>query len=216
MNNRRKVALVLCVVLAMAIVGIGARGILQLLSSVGEDTNFAVESLRWTMFGAIGSWAGSVFGAIALIISLLALWLPQRVKIKVSMSTGCLLSQMPGADKTDAYIITVKNVGMKSITVNNVYLHFGDEKNGDIFVGVLNQGTILEMFTPTFPKRLEQGESFEYYLIKSKLDIALAHYEEKTSKNTPLSIRVDEVTKGSRYYKTKWTLATFIDSTNKK
>ena len=101
MNNRRKVALVLCVVLAMAIVGIGARGILQLLSSVGEDTNFAVESLRWTMFGAIGSWAGSVFGAIALIISLLALWLPQRVKIKVSMSTGYLLSQMPGADKFD-------------------------------------------------------------------------------------------------------------------
>ena len=214
--NRGKLGLALCTVLIIAAIGTCINGTLQLLLSVGAETNFNAESLRWTMIGAIGSWAGSVFGAIALIISLLALWLPQRVKIKVSMSTGCLLSQMPGADKTDAYIITVKNVGMKSITVNNVYLHFGDKKNGDIFVGVLNQGTILEMFTPTFPKRLEQGESFEYYLIKSKLDIALAHYEEKTSKNTPLSIRVDEVTKGSRYYKTKWTLATFIDSANKK
>lgn len=153
---------------------------------------------------------GSIFGAIALVVSLFALWLPQRVKIKVSVGTGFMLSQIPGIDKVDAYTITVKNMGMKPITVSNIYLHFGNRKQGDIFVGVLNQNSVLQAFTPTFPKRLDQGEAFEYYLLRDKLNAALAHYEEKTPTNTPLSIRVDEVTKGSQYYKTKWTLRTFI------
>jgi hypothetical protein len=70
--------------------------------------------------------------------------------------------------------------------------------------------SILQTFTPKFPQRLEQGESFDYYLLREKLNKALAHYEEKTSLDTPLSIRVDEVTKGSQYHKTNWTLRTFI------
>ena len=120
------------------------------------------------------------------------------------------MSQIPEIDKVDAYIITVKNVGMKPISITNDYLHFGNKKQGDIFVGMLNQNSILQAFTPTFPQRLDQGESFDYYLLRDKLNAALAHYEEKTSIGTPLSIRVDEVTKGSQYYKTKWTLKTFI------
>lgn len=120
------------------------------------------------------------------------------------------MSQIPEIDKVDAYIITVKNVGMKPISITNVYLHFGNKKQGDIFVGMLNQSSILQAFTPTFPQRLDQGESFDYYLLRDKLNAALAHYKEKTPIGTPLSIRVDEVTKGSQYYKTKWTLKTFI------
>jgi hypothetical protein len=180
------------------------------LCSVGGDTDFDVEALRWAMIGAMGSWAGSIFGAIALVISLFALWLPQRVKIEVAVSTGVMLSPISGLDKIDAYIITVKNVGMKPITVTNVYLHFGNKKQGDIFVGMLNQNSILQAFTPTFPKRLDEGESFDFYLLRDKLNVALAHYEEKTPINSRLSVRVDEVTKGSQYYKTKWTLNKFI------
>ena len=99
---------------------------------------------------------------------------------------------------------------MNPITINNVYLHFGDKKRGDIFVGMLNQNSVLQAFTPIFPKRVEQGESFDYYLLRDKLNVALAHYEEKTSLDTPLSIRVDEVTKGTQYYKMNWTLRNFI------
>ena len=144
------------------------------------------------------------------IISLFALWLPQKVKLKVEIATGMMMSQVPGTGKIDAYIITVKNVGMRPVTVNNVYLNFGGRKMGDIFVGVLNQGSPLQMYTPQFPKRLDQGESFEYYLLRDKLVIALKHYEDKTPKDTPLFIRVDEVTTGNQYYKTRWTLKTFI------
>lgn len=96
------------------------------------------------------------------------------------------------------------------MTIKNIYLHFGDKKQGDIFVGTLNQNSILQTFTPKFPQRLEQGGSFDYYLLREKLNKALAHYEEKTPLDTPLSIRVDEVTKGCQYYKTNWTLRTFI------
>lgn len=160
--------------------------------------------------GAIGSWTGSVFGAIALVVSLVALWLPQRVKIAVGVSTGFILSQIPGIEKIDAYIITVKNTGMKPVTVTNVYLHFGSKKQGDIFVGMLNRESILQMYTPQFPKRLDQGESFDYYLLRERLDKALIPYEEKMSLDEPFSIRIDEVTRGTQYYKTKWTLRTFI------
>lgn len=177
----------------------------KIVQSAGDDP-----TLCWTMIGAMGSWAGSVFGAIALIISLFALWLPQKVKLKVEIGTGMMMSQVPGIGKIDAYIITVKNVGMRPVTVNNVYLNFGGRKMGDIFVGVLNQGSPLQMYTPQFPKRLDQGESFEYYLLRDKLVIALKHYEDKTPKDTPLFIRVDEVTTGNKYHKTKWTLKTFI------
>lgn len=183
---------------------------LQLVKEVEQVKDYNTESLRWAIIGAIGSWTGSVFGAIALVVSLVALWLPQRVKIAVGVSTGFILSQIPGIEKIDAYIITVKNTGMKPVTVTNVYLHFGSKKQGDIFVGMLNRESILQMYTPQFPKRLDRGESFDYYLLRERLDKALIPYEEKMSLDEPFSIRIDEVTRGTQYYKTKWTLRTFI------
>ena len=203
------------IILLISILFLIAWKALQTLFSMDIDTDLNVTTLRWTMIGAIGSWVGSIFGAIALVVSMIALWLPQRVRIKVSVSSGFMLSQIPGVDNIDAYIITVKNVGMKPITITNVYLHFGDKKQGDIFVGMLNLNSVLERFTPTFPKRVEQGESFDYYLLRNKLNSALAHYEKKTPIDTPLSIRVDEVTTGRQYYKTKLTLKTFIPTHEK-
>ena len=91
-----------------------------ILKNVNSTTNFEVESLRWSIIGAIGSWAGSIFGAIALVISILAFLLPQKVKIKVEVSTGCMLSQTTGVDRIDAYIVTVNNVGVKPISITNL------------------------------------------------------------------------------------------------
>lgn len=203
--KRRKVILTISIIVVIALI---AFLIWKAVVTVNTVTD---ESLRWTMIGAFGSWAGSIFGAIALVIAILAFWLPQKVKIKVAVSTGMMITDMPGIDRIEAYIVTIKNVGMRAVTVNNVYLNFGRKKGmGDIFVGMLNRESLLQAYTPTFPKRLDQGESFDYYLLREKLEIALAHYEERTALDTPLFIRVDEVTQGSRYYKTKWTLGTFI------
>ena len=120
------------------------------------------------------------------------------------------MSQLPNANDLKAYAITVKNVGLRSVTISNVYLNFGGKGHDNIFVGILNQGSLLQTFTVSFPRRLEPGESFDYYLLKDKLDTALAHYEEKTSFKVPLYICVDEVVRGQQYYKTKWTLRNFI------
>ena len=209
--NKRKIVITLCIIVGVGAICFGVKEIMgQLVGSIRKNTDFNIESLRWTIIGAIGSWIGSVFGAIALIVSLLAFWFPQRIKIAVSIRSGTMISQVPRDNNIEIYIITVKNVGIRPITVNNVYLHFGGKNPRDIFIGVLNQGSALQIHTPMFPKRLDQGEAFDYYLLREKLDIALAHYEEKTSLSTPLSIRVDEVIKGTQYYKTKWTLGTFI------
>lgn len=181
-----------------------------ILKNVNSTTNFEVESLRWSIIGAIGSWAGSIFGAIALVISMLAFLLPQKVKIKVEASTGFMLSQTLGVDRIDAYIITVKNVGVKPISITNLYLHFGNpQKKGDIFIGAINLDSLLQAYTPKFPVRLDQGESFSYYLLKDKLDHTLYKKLEKASTDSPLYIRIDEVITGSKYYKTKFTLKTF-------
>lgn len=199
-------SIVLCIVLLSSLICIA----MNIALSVDSSTEFNVESLRWSIIGAIGGWVGSIFGAVALIVSLFALWIPQRVKMAVEISEGLMIGNSSEIDRIDAYIITVKNTGIKPITVNNVYLHFGNKKQRDIYVGMLNRETMLEAFTPSFPKRLEQGGSFDYYLHRGKLNSALAHYEEKTPIDTPLSIRIDEVTEGTQYYKTKWTLGSFI------
>lgn len=62
------------------------------LENVKVVTNYNEESLYWAIIGAAGSWAGSVFGAIALVVSIFAFWDPKRVKIAASISTGIMLS----------------------------------------------------------------------------------------------------------------------------
>ena len=209
--DKRKWAIVLCIslfaVLALCC-GNALRG--QILFSMRADADLAQESLRWTMIGAIGSWAGSVFGALALIISLFAFWLPQRVKIEVSISCGITIGVEN--ESIGFYKISVKNTGMRPVTVENVYLHFGPKENGDIFVGLLNCGTVFQALTPSFPKRVEPGASFDYYLDKDRLGAELSELGERRNlpHDSPLKIRVDEVMKGGKYYKTTWTLRSFI------
>ena len=208
MKNKRLLLIVGFILAVSAICGLIYKTSV-ILKNVNSTTNFEVESLRWSIIGAIGSWAGSIFGAIALMISMLAFLLPQKVKIKVEASTGFMLSQTPGVDRIDVYIVTVKNVGVKPISITNLYLHFGSpKKNRDIFIGAINLDSLLQAFTPKFPVRLDQGESFSYYLLKDKLDHALYKLE-KAPIDSPLYIRIDEVITGSKYFKTKLTLKTF-------
>ena len=98
MKNKRLLLIVGFILVASAICGLIYKTSI-ILKNVNSTTNFEVESLRWSIIGAIGSWAGSIFGAIALVISMLAFLLPQKVKIKVEASTGFMLSQTPGVDR---------------------------------------------------------------------------------------------------------------------
>lgn len=208
--DKRKTLIVICAVIAIMLIGAAIREATRAVTNINVNTDFNAESLRWAIIGAIGSWAGSIFSAIALLISLFALWLPQRVKIVASISAGIMVCQPPVTDDGTAYIITVKNLSQRPVTINNVYLHFGNKEQGDLFIGMINQGTPFQYYTPTLPKRLDQGESFDYYLSKDRVDKAMIHYKSKWPLNSRLSIRTDEVTKGNQYHRTNWTLKTFV------
>lgn len=179
----------------------------------GIVDNLDAESLFWTKLGAIGSWAGSIFGAIALVISILAFYLPQRTKLEVDICVGIMLEADGRRSNINAYDISVKNTGIRPVTINNIYINFGGKKYGNIFVGVLNQGSLLQFYMPTFPKRLNQGEKFDYYLLKEQFENELYNklYKDLTG-DLDLYICVDEVVKGQMYYKTKWTIRTFINN----
>ena len=206
--ERKKLLIIICSILLVLAIALGGYTTWHVLHSTDDL------SIRWTMMGAIGSWAGSIFGVIALVISLFALWLPQKVKIRVAVSSAMMANPIPGSENVEAYCITVKNIGMRAVTVNNVYLNFGGKKQNNIFVGMLNQGSVLDAFTPKFPKRLEAGESFDYYLLRDKLIAGLKHYEERTPRDRIFYVCVDEVTTGHQYHKTPWTLKTFIGENN--
>lgn len=212
--KKAKVIVVIIAVLAIGFLTIGVWKTYNVILMHELNTDYNIVGIRWAILGAMGSWAGSVFGAIALVISILAFWQPQRIVIQVSVSTGSMVSQIPGVDGPSLYTITVKNVGLRPITVSNVYLNFGGKKHGKIFIGLLNQGSLLQPVTVSFPKRLEPGESFDYYLLKDRLNTALAHHEGQTPLNRPLYICVDEVVNGQQYYKTTWTLRNFIGDKN--
>ena len=53
--NRKKLLIILCASLLIFALGICVWTVSQALLSVGPETDFSVESLRWTMIGAIGS-----------------------------------------------------------------------------------------------------------------------------------------------------------------
>lgn len=204
---------IIVMTLAILIVSLLAIGVWQLSNAIlknelGADYN--IGGMRWTILGALGSWAGSVFGAVALVISILAFWQPQRIKIKVAVNTEMFVNSHSSEEYVEAYSIVVTNNGMRPVTITNVYLNFGGKKYNNIFVGYLNQGTALQHFSVSFPKRLEAGEHLELHLHKSKLNRAFAEYEKKTPRNTSFYICVNETVNGQKHYKTDWMLKDFI------
>ena len=47
-------------------------------------------SLKWTIIGALGSWAGAIMGVEAILIAIKAYIQPMRIKLKASMSNGIM------------------------------------------------------------------------------------------------------------------------------
>ena len=70
MNKKRWLSII-CGALFVAVLYLCIWLLSRINVSIGQDMDFNTETLRWTMIGAIGSWIGSIFGAVALVISLL-------------------------------------------------------------------------------------------------------------------------------------------------
>ena len=174
-------------------------------SFANTEDYYAKESLYWTKNGAFGSWAGSIFAAIALIISLFAFYQPRKVKLNAKVTSGIIGFDCDYSALT--LTIEVKNIGFKPVTVTNVY--FTIQRN-DIFIGMIAKGTLLEGLEPKFPVRLEQGEQFSFYVPHDKF----SHFLNEKAKYYPLDaqigIRVDEVLTGIKRFKTNLKIRDFL------
>lgn len=171
-------------------------------------TDYNADILQWTRIGAIGGWIGSIFGAIALIVSLIALLLPMKRKLDAKAEYGYFLDQ--SLSKTyELIVITVKNTGSKPATINNIHVNF-DEHDGFLFVGLLAENTPAFHQNPRFPVRLEEGSSVDYYIPKEKF-VEYLKKEVSISPYSKFQIIVDEVIDGKQYYNTKWTKQSIIE-----
>ena len=193
--------------LLIAVIILLVVGSVFIVTPIPKDVEYDIAILRWTKVGAVGGWIGSIFAAIALIVSLIAFALPQKVSMDASVSIGSIFSQS-FMNRFDIIEITVSNTGIKPFSVNGIYLGVnGNDKL--MFVGLMSDDTILKPFMPIFPVRLNEGESFNYYVPKDKLcDYFL---NENYDKDMLLEIIVDEMTTGKRRITTDRTIQSIIN-----
>lgn len=193
---------VLIMVSVVLLLGIAA---VVIFAPIPKNLDYNNEILRWTKIGSVGGWIGSVFGAIALVVSLVAFALPQKIKMEASLSIGTIVD--PFYNKFDIIELIVSNTGIKPFSVNGLYLGLKG-KNDIMFVGLMSADTFLKAYMPKFPVRLNEGESFSYYIPKEKLGDYLRKEEEDY--NQRLMIIVDEVTTGKNYFDTDTSIKDII------
>lgn len=152
---------------------------------------------------------GSLFGAVALIIALFALWIPQKVKIKVVVDIGTIISDIP--EEKRLYSITIKNIGLRAITINSIYMNFDKQSNRFFYLKTPAADRFLVSSNPSFPKRLEIGEELVFYMWKDEADKHIRKDINAKNINKHCYVYVNEVTQGKITIKTDWTVKTFIE-----
>ena len=114
-------------------------------------------SLHWTRIGAIGSWVGSLFSFIALVIAIVALVMPYRVRLYMDFYPSFNLK-----DREELYEIHIGNTGDRPVTISNVYLLVGKEEVPLQWMGKMLMIYFKESIPPV-PRRLEQGQEMVVY-----------------------------------------------------
>lgn len=164
--------------------------------------------LLWTRIGAIGSWIGALFGALALVISILAFVIPSMTKINATLMFGFVGGS--NSQTFDVLTVIVKNLGMKPVTINNVYLRFKGFP-GTIFISTMGNGTPIQHIQTSFPKRLDVGDSFSFLIPEEKL-INFLKAQDQIKSTAKVIIVVDEVTEGYKKFETTITKSDIVKS----
>lgn len=173
-------------------------GAIYILVPYGYD-DYKEEVLLWTRVGAVGGWIGAIFGALALVVSILAFVVPSITKIDASLMFGFI----GGIDENyfNVMTVTVKNTGMKPVTINNIYLRF-EKFSGTIIIQTMGNGTPIQYIQTNLPQRLDVGEQFNFLIPLDKLIVFLKDQEDIQSSSKVILV-VDEVTEGIKLFKTK-------------
>ena len=173
-------------------------GAIYLLLPYSYD-DYNEEMLLWTRVGAVGGWIGAIFGALALVVSIIAFIVPSIAKIDASLMFGFI----GGIDENyfDVMTVTVKNTGMKPVTIKNIYLRF-EKFSGTIIIQTMGNGTPIQYIQTNMPQRLDVGEQFNFLIPLDKLIVFLKDQEDIQSSSKVILV-VDEVTEGIKQFKTK-------------
>lgn len=154
-------------------------------------------SLKWTIIGALGSWAGAIMGVAAILIAIKAYIQPMRIKLKASMSNGIMT--VSGVT-FHTYTISVSNIGMRAVTVDSIMLSTS-KKN--YFLSALEMNTALAAYQSEFPIKLEQGTKADMYFQKYKLDSQLADLLIKNSEDSAETVMININIAGEKDLKVK-------------
>lgn len=155
-------------------------------------------NLYWTVFGAIGSTAGSMIGVAAIVISIVALIMPYIVRLSTDMSEAYAIKPFTPELSSNYMRITVSNTGIRPVLITDVCV---GTKKRCARICTASSEILLKSDNSTLPKRLEQGQVFEIGVNREVLREALLEITDKGR----IYIRVEEASTGhSLYYRTKW------------
>ena len=200
-ENISSIIIILCLI-TIAVIGV----VLCCMSLI--NTTELIEQ-RWTIIGALGSWAGSIFGAVALSFSIITLRISKEVIISVKTGISMALFPMPSDELLH---IKISNDGQRTITIRNIYINFGGKKEGFFIINEANSGTLFQHINPAFPKRLESGEALDYWIIRSVITDNLEKRKNEISNKANMFVLIDEMATGIIYKKTNIHFKDFIDT----
>ena len=158
------------------------------------------QELYWAVFGAIGSTAGSMIGAAAIVISIVALVMPYMVRLAVNMNQS--YTQKPGAqEKSDEEIsISIVNIGIKPVQLNDICI---GTKKEFASIRAAQHAMILNRVYVSLPVRLEQGQEYSA-TISGK---ALKYLLDRVKGDGRLYVMIEEASMGHKlFYKMPWTV----------
>lgn len=154
-------------------------------------------SLKWTIIGALGSWAGAIMGVAAILIAIKAYIQPMRIKLKGSMSDGIMLVD---GITFQAYTISVSNIGMRTVTVDSIIL---STSKTNYFLSALEMNTVLGDYQPKFPLKLEPGAKADMFFQKYKLNSQLGDLLNKNSEDPAETVMIKINLAGEKDLKVK-------------
>lgn len=168
-----------------------------------------LSSLFWTKIGAIGSWAGSIFGLAAFLIAIMSLELPNKIRVKTEVSLKNIYDLISNDPKdNNVCSIVIMNSGLRLVNIEQIYVAVG--KKGTLFsAGIISDGSSVEKSNNSFPFRIEPGYKEKYFVPLDEL-LEFVYDSDDSKENKKLYIVIDEATKGKLYFKTDYSIKDLI------
>jgi len=160
----------------------------------------------WNAFGAIGTTAGSLITAIAVVIAVKQYKEPLIKRLSIKMTSIIPVGDLPDID---AICISVANTGIRPISITNIYLNICSKNLVINYAQCIIPG-ILDAVS--FPILLQPEDDISMYI---SLENLRASFHDSITKvrfqlHNKVNILVTDKTNGSHVKSTGYTIADFL------